>query len=111
MVLDCLCPWDGNLTMVSWTREPDKLSVAVFHPEYGVATSHHYRERIEFLRTTPMDGSVSMRNVTHQDIGLYRCSVQTFPQGPWTRDIHVEDLGKMNNMNLQITINSIMQFN
>uniref|UniRef100_A0A3P8U3R1 CD226 molecule n=1 Tax=Amphiprion percula TaxID=161767 RepID=A0A3P8U3R1_AMPPE len=92
MVLDCLCPWDGNLSMVSWTKVPDKDPVAVFHPEYGVAFSHQYRERIEFLRTTPMDGSISMRNVTHQDIGLYHCSVQTFPQGPWTRNIQVEDL-------------------
>lgn len=94
MVLECLCPWDGNLSMVSWTKVPDKYPVAVFHPEYGVAFAHHYRERIEFLRTTPMDGSISMRNVTHQDIGLYHCSVQTFPQGPWTRNIQVEDLGK-----------------
>ncbi|XP_018529516.1 CD226 antigen isoform X2 [Lates calcarifer] len=92
MVLECLCPWDGNLSMVSWTKVPDKYPVAVFHPEYGVAFAHHYRERIEFLRTTPMDGSISMRNVTHQDIGLYHCSVQTFPQGPWTRNIQVEDL-------------------
>ncbi|XP_068613559.1 CD226 antigen-like [Brachionichthys hirsutus] len=92
MVLECLCPWDGNLSMVSWTKVPQKDPVAVFHPEYGVAFSHHYRERIEFLKTTPMDGSISMSNVTHQDIGLYLCSVQTFPQGPWTRNIQVEDL-------------------
>ncbi|XP_030254358.1 CD226 antigen isoform X2 [Sparus aurata] len=92
MVLECLCPWGGNLSMVSWTKIPDKDPIAVFHPEYGVAFSHHYRERIEFLKTTPMDGSISMRNVTHQDIGLYHCSVQTFPQGPWTRNIQVEDL-------------------
>ncbi|XP_028288928.1 CD226 antigen isoform X2 [Parambassis ranga] len=92
MVLGCLCPWEGNLSMVSWTKVPDKYPVAVFHPEYGVAFSHHYRERVEFLRTTPMDGSISMRNVTHQDIGLYHCSVQTFPQGPWTQNVQVEDL-------------------
>ncbi|XP_054479097.1 CD226 antigen [Anoplopoma fimbria] len=92
MVLNCLCPWDGNLSMVSWTKLPDKNMVAVFHPEYGVAFSDRYRERIEFLRSTPMDASISMRNVTHQDIGVYHCSVQTFPQGPWTKNIQVEDL-------------------
>lgn len=92
MILNCLCPWNGNLSMVSWTKHPGKDPIAVFHPEYGIAFSHHYRERIEFLRTTPMDGSISMRNVTHQDTGLYHCSVQTFPQGPWTRNVQVEDL-------------------
>ncbi|KAM7390564.1 hypothetical protein PAMA_008638 [Pampus argenteus] len=92
MVLSCVCPWDGNLSMVSWTKVPDKRPLAVYHPEFGMDFSHHYRERIDFLKTTPMDGSISMRNVTHQDIGLYHCSVQTFPQGPWTRNIQVEDL-------------------
>ncbi|KAM9333481.1 LOW QUALITY PROTEIN: CD226 antigen [Pholidichthys leucotaenia] len=92
MVLNCLCPWDGNLSMVSWTKVPERDPVAVYHPEFGVAFSRRYRERVEFLRSTPMDGSISLKNVTHQDIGLYQCSVQTFPQGPWTRTVQVEDL-------------------
>ncbi|KAM7369969.1 hypothetical protein PAMP_011256 [Pampus punctatissimus] len=92
MVLSCVCPWDGNLSMVSWTKLPDKRPLAVYHPEFGMDFSHRYRERVDFLKSTPMDGSISMRNVTHQDIGLYHCSVQTFPQGPWTSNIQVEDL-------------------
>lgn len=95
MVLGCLCPWPGNLSLVSWTKIPNKDPLAVFHPEFGVAPSHHYRERIEFLRNSPMDGSISLRNVTHQDIGLYQCSIQTFPQGSWTTRVQVEDLGKV----------------
>ncbi|XP_019942933.2 CD226 antigen isoform X1 [Paralichthys olivaceus] len=92
MILNCLCPWKGNLSMVSWTKIPEKYPIAVFHPEHGSAFSLHHRERIEFLRKTPMDGSISMRNVTHQDIGIYHCSVQTFPRGPWTTSAQVEDL-------------------
>uniref|UniRef100_A0A3P9PEG0 CD226 molecule n=1 Tax=Poecilia reticulata TaxID=8081 RepID=A0A3P9PEG0_POERE len=92
MVLACVCPWDGQLSMVSWTKAPDKNPIAVFSPEFGVSVPYTYRERIEFLRTMPMDGSIALKNVTHQDIGLYHCSVQTFPQGPWTKDFHVEDL-------------------
>lgn len=94
MVLKCLCPWKGNFSMVSWTKIPNRDPIAVFHPEYGLAFSYHYQERIKFLRTASMDGSISVRNVTHQDIGLYQCSVQTFPQGSWTRNIQVEDLGE-----------------
>lgn len=80
--------------MVSWIKTPNKDPVAVFHPDFGVSFPRRYRERVEFLRTTPLDGSISMRNVTHEDIGTYHCSVQTFPRGPWTRTIQVEDLGK-----------------
>lgn len=93
MVLSCLCPWKGNLSMVSWTKTFENNPVAVFHPEFGKSFSHRYRDRVEFLRTSPLDGSISIKNVTHQDIGNYQCSVQTFPQGPWTTDIQVEDLG------------------
>ncbi|CAB1414354.1 unnamed protein product [Pleuronectes platessa] len=92
MILGCLCPWSGNLSMVSWTKIPDKVPIAVFHPEYGSSFSRQHMERIEFLRTAPMDGSISMKNVTHQDIGIYHCSVQTFPGGPWITSVQVEDL-------------------
>lgn len=94
MVLHCLCPWDGNLSMVSWTKRSEKQPVAVFHPDFGVVLSRRFDGRVEFLKSGPMDGSISIRNVTHQDIGHYECSVQTFPRGPWTRHIQVEDLGK-----------------
>lgn len=94
MVLECLCPWQGSFSMVSWTKPPKKNPIAIFHPEFGISFSDHYQERIEFLRSTPMDGSISLKNVTHQDIGVYHCSVQSFPQGSWTKSIWVEDLGK-----------------
>ncbi|KAJ0022970.1 hypothetical protein NQD34_015104 [Periophthalmus magnuspinnatus] len=92
MVLDCMCPWNGSLSMVSWTKGEDRQPIAVFHPDLGVSFPHQYRERVEFLRRSPLDGSIALSNVTHQDIGLYHCSVQTFPQGPWSRSIQVEDL-------------------
>ncbi|XP_010889501.1 CD226 antigen isoform X2 [Esox lucius] len=92
MVLGCVCPWDGNLSMVSWTKliRFEKAPVAVYHPEYGVYISPPYQTRIRFLKTTPMDGSVTLRNVSQEDAGLYHCSVQTFPQGSWAIDIRVE---------------------
>ncbi|XP_004081296.1 CD226 antigen isoform X1 [Oryzias latipes] len=100
MVLSCLCPWKGNLSMVSWTKKHENNPVAVFHPEFGKSFSHRYRDRVEFLRTAPLDGSISIKNVTHQDIGNYQCSVQTFPQGPWTTDIQVEDLDEPPSFNI-----------
>ncbi|KAM9827779.1 CD226 antigen [Neosynchiropus ocellatus] len=91
MVLDCTCPWKGNLTMVVWTKE-SKETVAVYHPEFGASMKSHYKDRVTFLRTTLMDGSISLTNVTHRDIGSYMCSIQTFPNGPWTKSFEVEDL-------------------
>ncbi|KAL1006656.1 hypothetical protein UPYG_G00075010 [Umbra pygmaea] len=92
MVLGCVCPWDGNLSMVSWTKliHFEKAPVAVLHPEYGVHISSAYQTRIKFLKSTPMDGSITVRKVTPDDTGLYRCSVQTFPHGSWTTDVRVD---------------------
>ncbi|XP_063062762.1 CD226 antigen isoform X2 [Engraulis encrasicolus] len=89
MVLDCMCPWNGNLSMVSWTKVPDKTALAIFHPSYGTTFGDGYDERLMFLRKSTMDGSISFGNVTEQDAGLYRCSMQTFPLGTWTRDVRV----------------------
>lgn len=93
MVLNCLYPWPGNLSSVMWTKSSNKDRVAVYNPQYGVTLFHPYEDRVEFVKKTPMDGSISLRNVTHQDIGLYRCSIQAFPQGSWTTDVRVDDLG------------------
>uniref|UniRef100_A0A8C8GLB7 Ig-like domain-containing protein n=1 Tax=Oncorhynchus tshawytscha TaxID=74940 RepID=A0A8C8GLB7_ONCTS len=92
MVLECVCPWEGNLSMVSWTKliRFEKAPVAVYHPEYGVSISQYYQTRIQFQKTTPMDGSITISKVTQEDAGLYHCSVQTFPKGSWARDIRVE---------------------
>lgn len=95
MVLSCLYPWPGNLSSVMWTKVPDQERVAVYNPMHGVALFRHYEDRVEFLKKTPVDGSISLRNVTHQDIGFYQCSIQAFPQGSWTTTIRVEDLGNV----------------
>ncbi|XP_048122881.1 CD226 antigen isoform X6 [Alosa alosa] len=89
MILECLCPWDGNLSMVSWTKVPGKNPIAVYHPRFGPNLAVGYNDRLAFLNRTSMDGSISIANVTEEDAGLYQCSMQTFPLGTWTRDVQV----------------------
>lgn len=90
MILDCLCPWTGQLIMVSWTKTPFAKPIAVYHPQYGTNFGSSYEGRVEFLKSTAMDGSISIMNVTEGDIGQYHCSLQTYPQGSWTKDTFVQ---------------------
>ncbi|KAL7840860.1 hypothetical protein AOLI_G00261830 [Acnodon oligacanthus] len=90
MMLDCLCPWTGKLSMVSWTKQPDQRPLAIYHPDFGVNFRAPYEGRVEFVKASSMDGSIIITNVTEDDLGLYRCSLQTFPQGSWTKDTLVE---------------------
>ncbi len=95
MVLDCLCPWTGQLIMVSWTKKYLSQPVAVYHPQYGSNYEPSYDGRVTFLKSTAMDGSISIMNVTEGDIGQYHCSLQTYPQGSWTKDTFVEKAGEL----------------
>ncbi|KAJ8277700.1 hypothetical protein GJAV_G00078760 [Gymnothorax javanicus] len=92
MTLECICPWSGNFSMVSWAKLPENKQVAVFHPTMGVAASEEYNGRVEFVRSSQMDGSITIHNTTENDTGLYRCSIQTFPKGSWIKDILVKHL-------------------
>lgn len=93
MILDCLCPWTGQLIMVSWTKKTLSQPLAVYHPQYGTNYESSYDGRVTFLKTTAMDGSISIMNVTEADIGQYHCSLQSYPQGSWTKDTFVEKAG------------------
>ncbi|KAG7253654.1 hypothetical protein CRUP_034737, partial [Coryphaenoides rupestris] len=50
MVLECRCPWDGNLSLVSWTKSPNATKVAVLHPVHGESFAWRYQQRVEFPR-------------------------------------------------------------
>jgi len=102
MILDCLCPWTGQLTMVSWTKKSLSQPVAIYHPQYGTNFESSYDGRVEFVKTTQMDGSISISNVTEDDIGQYHCSLQTYPQGSWTKDTFVEKKGDWNHFTFAI---------
>ncbi|KAG7317693.1 hypothetical protein KOW79_018728 [Hemibagrus wyckioides] len=90
MLLDCTCPWSGNLIMVSWTKDVHAAPLAIYHPDYGINFSAAYDGRVEFVRASEMDGSIRIRNVTKKDEGVYHCSVQTFPHGSWSKDTLVQ---------------------
>ncbi|TRY55774.1 hypothetical protein DNTS_008489 [Danionella cerebrum] len=89
MILDCLCPWSGQLIMVSWSKKSHLQPIAVYHPQYGTNFGSSFDGRVEFLKSSEMDGSISIVNVTEADIGQYHCSLQTYPQGSWTKDTFV----------------------
>ncbi|XP_062841756.1 CD226 antigen isoform X2 [Trichomycterus rosablanca] len=90
MVLTCTCPWNGTLTMLSWTKEGESSPLAIYHPDFGVSFSTEYDGRVSFLRGSKLDGSISITNISGRDEGRYHCSIQTFPKGPWSKFIHVE---------------------
>uniref|UniRef100_W5M748 CD226 molecule n=1 Tax=Lepisosteus oculatus TaxID=7918 RepID=W5M748_LEPOC len=90
--LTCTCPWSGNLSQISWEKRTDsqKEKVAVYHTTYGLHEFGKYKGRVKFLKSLPLDGSILITQTTEEDLGLYQCSVHSFPKGSWTKDIRVE---------------------
>lgn len=96
MLLNCTCPWTGKLVMVTWTKGVNSSPLAVYHPDYGVNFNSAYDGRVEFINTSAMDGSIRVTNVTEEDEGVYQCSMQTFPQGSWSKETLVKKQGITN---------------
>ncbi|KAM9436925.1 CD226 antigen isoform 1-T1 [Clarias gariepinus] len=90
MLLNCTCPWTGKLVMVTWTKGVNSSPLAVYHPDYGVNFNSAYDGRVEFINISAMDGSIRVTNVTEEDEGVYQCSMQTFPQGSWSKETLVK---------------------
>lgn len=102
MTLDCICPWRGNLTMVSWKRE--LRTFAAYHPIHGMNISSGYTGRVKFLKSSPLDGSISLSNVTERDVGQYQCSIQSFPLGSWTNSVLVKKAGTSQNVHFDCSL-------
>ncbi|KAK6490341.1 CD226 antigen-like [Huso huso] len=93
LTLKCECPWSGNLSQINWERKSDskKELVAVYHKQHGLKLFNKYEGRIVFLNSSSMDGSITIINASAEDLGLYQCSIQTFPKGSWTKHLLVEN--------------------
>ncbi|XP_066545406.1 CD226 antigen isoform X2 [Amia ocellicauda] len=95
MTLKCVCPWRGNLSMVSWEKRTNKgkEQVAVYHTTFGTTTKGRFNGRVTFVNSLPLDGSIIINQTTDDDLGFYHCSIQTFPGGSWSKNILVENAG------------------
>ncbi|XP_041103129.1 CD226 antigen-like [Polyodon spathula] len=93
LTLKCECPWSGNLSQINWERKSGskKELVAVYHKQHGLKLFNKYERRIVFLNSSSMDGSITIINASAEDLGLYQCSIQTFPKGSWTKLLLVEN--------------------
>ncbi|RXM97154.1 Rotatin [Acipenser ruthenus] len=93
LTLKCECPWSGNLSQINWERKSDskKELVAVYHKQHGLKLFNKYEGRIVFLNSSSMDGSITIINASAEDLGLYQCSIQTFPKGSWIKHLLVEN--------------------
>ncbi|XP_033914233.3 CD226 antigen-like [Acipenser ruthenus] len=101
LTLKCECPWSGNLSQINWERKSDskKELVAVYNKQHGLTFSNKYEARIVFLNSSSMDGSITIINASAEDLGLYQCSIQTFPKGSWIKHLLVENSDGFGNRN------------
>uniref|UniRef100_A0A803Y9B7 Immunoglobulin V-set domain-containing protein n=1 Tax=Meleagris gallopavo TaxID=9103 RepID=A0A803Y9B7_MELGA len=71
-----------------------KENIAVLHPIYGIHIEDKYRGRIYFENTSREDQSLSFNKSTLEDVGLYFCSIVTYPDGVSEKIIEVIHPGK-----------------
>ena len=88
---------DLNLTQSSWERRlpSGTITLAVFHPEYGISYSPDYGKRISFVSPSKRDATITLEGVGFADIGSYICKVATFPLGNTQASTFINVLGKV----------------
>ncbi|XP_057684993.1 nectin-3-like protein [Corythoichthys intestinalis] len=74
---------DLKLIQSSWERQlpSGKEILAVYHSEYGTSIPTELANRVTFVSATTGDVSITLDNVTLDDIGVYTCKASTFPLG------------------------------
>nr|XP_009671627.1 PREDICTED: CD226 antigen [Struthio camelus australis] len=91
MTLDCVYPKKAMVIQTSWLKSntTHTKNIAVLHPDYGIHIEDNYRGRIHFKNDSREDNSLFFIKSTLEDVGLYFCSIQTYPDGIWEKVIKV----------------------
>ncbi|NXN22205.1 CD226 protein, partial [Nycticryphes semicollaris] len=89
--LECIYPKPAMIIQTSWTKfnVTHRENIAVLHPIYGVRIEDKYSGRIYFENASREDKSLSFIKSTLEDVGLYFCSIVTFPDGIWEKVIEI----------------------
>uniref|UniRef100_A0A8C6Z795 Ig-like domain-containing protein n=1 Tax=Nothoprocta perdicaria TaxID=30464 RepID=A0A8C6Z795_NOTPE len=91
MKLDCVYPKKATIIQTSWMKNnlTHKEYIAVLHPVYGIYITDNYKGRIHFQNDSSEDSSLYFIKSTLKDVGVYCCSIQTFPDGTWEKVIKI----------------------
>uniref|UniRef100_A0A8D0FJC9 CD226 molecule n=1 Tax=Strix occidentalis caurina TaxID=311401 RepID=A0A8D0FJC9_STROC len=89
--LECIYPKKAVIMQTSWMKlnVTHKENIAVLHPIYGVHIEDKYNGRIYFENASREDKSLSFTKSTLEDVGLYFCSIVTYPDGIWEKVIEI----------------------
>ncbi|XP_074002973.1 CD226 antigen [Numenius arquata] len=89
--LECIYPKHAVIIQTSWVKfnVTHKENIAVLHPIYGIHIEDKYNGRIYFENASREDKSLSFIKSTLEDVGLYFCSIVTYPDGVWEKVIEI----------------------
>ncbi|NXD84647.1 CD226 protein, partial [Halcyon senegalensis] len=89
--LECIYPKKALIIQTSWMKlnATYKENIAVMNPIYGVHIEDKYNGRIYFKNASREDQSLSFIKTTSEDVGLYVCSIVTYPDGKWEKVIEI----------------------
>ncbi|KAG3286739.1 nectin-1 isoform X3 [Ictidomys tridecemlineatus] len=88
-----------KITQVTWQKATNgsKQNVAIFNPAMGVSVLSPYRERVEFLRPSYIDGTIRLSRLELEDEGVYICEFATFPTGNRESQLNLTVMAKPTN--------------
>ncbi|KAM4026801.1 CD226 antigen [Anomaloglossus baeobatrachus] len=93
ITLDCKYSGNGTITQLHWSKVNGSVeeTICSVHKSYGKFISPKYMSRLSFvLENSSSDLSITMREASDADIGLYACYVVVYPTGILKKIISVQ---------------------
>ncbi|KAM5158226.1 LOW QUALITY PROTEIN: CD226 antigen-like [Mantella aurantiaca] len=91
--LDCIYSSNETLIQSSWQKWNGSSweSFVSIHKTYGTYISEKYKGKISFVvENSSSDISLTLENVSKEDIGIYLCAFTVFPKGTVRKKITVQ---------------------
>ncbi|KAG9479115.1 hypothetical protein GDO78_012661, partial [Eleutherodactylus coqui] len=93
ITLDCKYPGNETVIQIHWAKVNGSLEevICTIHRSYGNYISQKYMSRLSYVvGNSSLDLSITLRETSKVDIGIYVCYVTVFPTGTMKKVIAVQ---------------------
>ncbi|XP_048451877.1 CD226 antigen isoform X2 [Rhincodon typus] len=98
VTLSCAYPNVDSITQLTWQRTAgEEISTIVDVTTSQSFIGYDYKQRIQFIHSPNQNISLTIENVTTNDVGMYSCHIVT-NNGNWTKTFDVDVEGEQSDL-------------
>ncbi|NXV79032.1 NECT1 protein, partial [Atlantisia rogersi] len=89
--LYCNSSLSMDVLQVTWQKrnESSFQNIATYSPKHGLRLIGSFQKKVHFTRASLKTSAITLQNLTFEDESYYRCILNTFPHGSFSKDIYL----------------------